>query len=143
MKFALLPLDDDVDNDKKKDERKKINKGDTARVMYKLYLHPMTKSDRRRHIYSQANLDRAFDVIVGGGKVIKGFDEAIYQMKVGDKGRFVLPPHIGYGREGQAGFQIPGGATLIYYLEVVGHTPKSELFRAHSGASDAFSRQFD
>jgi FKBP-type peptidyl-prolyl cis-trans isomerase len=142
MKFSLLPLDDDVDNDKKV-ERKKINKGDTARVMYKLYLHPMAKTDRRRHIYSQANLNRAFDVVLGNGRVIKGFDEAIYQMKVGDKGRFVLPPHIGYGSNGQAGFQIPGGATLIYYLELVGHTPRSELYRAHSGASDSFKRQYD
>ena len=84
-----------------------------------------TKNDRRRHLYSQANLQRALEITIGAGTVIKGFDEAVSNMKVGDKGRFVLPPHIGYGDAGQPGFQIPSGATLIYYLELIGHTPKN------------------
>ena len=57
----------------------------------------MTKNDRRRHLYSQANLQRALEITIGTGTVIKGFDEAVSNMKLGDKGRFVLPPHIGYG----------------------------------------------
>ena len=93
--------------------------------MYKLYLQPMTKNDRRRHLYSQANLQRALEITIGAGTVIKGFDEAVSKMKVGDKGRFVLPPHIGYGDAGKPGFQIPSGATLIYYLELIGHTQKN------------------
>lgn len=106
--------------------------------MYKLYLQPMTKNDRRRHLYSQANLQRALEITIGAGIVIKGFDEAVSNMKVGDKGRFVLPPHIGYGDAGQPGFQIPSGATLIYYLELIGHTQKKNVYSRYGSSRDRF-----
>ena len=140
LKFALLPHDDVNADGKYADKisnREEIKRGDVATVMYKLYLHPTTKKDRRRHLYSQANLQRAFDVTLGAGVVIKGFDEALYKMKVGDKGCFYLPPHIGYGKEGQPGFQIPGDATLIYYLELVKHTPRRHVHSRYGDIRDS------
>jgi Peptidyl-prolyl cis-trans isomerase (rotamase) - cyclophilin family len=47
-----------------------------------------------------------------------GFREALLTMKVGDKLRVFIPPHLGYGDYDYG--PIPGGSTLVFDLEVVG-----------------------
>ena len=128
LKFALLPNDN---ADRKK--LIKLSRGDKAQVMYKMYLQSSVEGGYNRHLYSQANLGKAFEVIIGGGRVIKGFDEALHHMRVGDRGRFLLPPHLGYGSTGSPSFQIPGGSTLIYFIEVVGRTPKEQVYTRYGG----------
>lgn len=128
LKFAVLPNNKD---DKK--TKSKLNRGDKAEVIYKMYLEPLVEGGYTRHLYSQANLGKAFEVILGGGRVIKGFDEALYHMSVGDRGRFLLPPHLGYGSTGSPSFQIPGGSTLIYFIEVLGRTPKAQVYTRYGG----------
>src|SRR5690606_21199707 len=48
---------------------------------------------------------------LGQGNVIEGWDEGIALLQVGDKARFVIPSHLGYGAQG-AGGVIPPNATL-------------------------------
>lgn len=55
---------------------------------------------------------------VGVGQVIEGWDEGIMLLNVGDKARFVIPSHLGYGSRG-AGGAIPPNATLIFDVELV------------------------
>src|SRR5690606_12722870 len=55
---------------------------------------------------------------VGIGQVIEGWDEGIMLLNVGDKARFVIPSHLGYGSRG-AGGVIPPNATLIFDVELV------------------------
>ena len=55
---------------------------------------------------------------LGQGNVIEGWDEGIALLKVGDKARFVIPPHLGYGPSG-AGGVIPPNATLIFDVELM------------------------
>ena len=55
---------------------------------------------------------------LGQGNVIAGWDEGIALLQVGDKARFVIPSHLGYGAQG-AGGTIPPNATLIFDVELM------------------------
>jgi peptidyl-prolyl cis-trans isomerase A (cyclophilin A) len=55
---------------------------------------------------------------LGKGHVIEGWDEGIALLQVGDKARFVIPSHLGYGSAG-AGGAIPPNATLIFDVELM------------------------
>ena len=55
---------------------------------------------------------------LGMGNVIEGWDEGIALLQVGDKARFVIPSHLGYGSRG-AGGAIPPNATLIFDVELM------------------------
>lgn len=47
-----------------------------------------------------------------------GFKEGLLTMKVGDKARLFIPPHLGYGDRNYG--PIPGGSTLVFDLEITG-----------------------
>ena len=55
---------------------------------------------------------------IGGGQVIKGWDEGLIGFCKGAKATLVIPPEMGYGASGMGG-QIPGGATLNFDVEVM------------------------
>lgn len=87
-------------------------KGKKVFVHYTGYLEDGTKFD--------SSLDRGtpFDFVLGVGRVIKGWDEAVARLKVGSKALVKIPSELGYGRRG-AGGTIPPNATLYFEIEVL------------------------
>jgi len=67
-----------------------------------------------------SSLDRGspFEFLLGGRRVIAGWEEGVAGMKVGGKRRLVIPPHLGYGPGGRG--IIPANATLTFDVELVG-----------------------
>ena len=80
-----------------------------------------------------------FKFQIGVGQVIKGWEEGVLGMCIGEKRRLTVPPALGYGDQG-AGDIIPGGATLYFDVELVsteeGPTPVN-VFKQIDLDSDA------
>jgi FKBP-type peptidyl-prolyl cis-trans isomerase FkpA len=93
--------------------------GQTAVVHYTGWLFADGAPDNKgRKFDSSRDRNDPFAFRVGGGQVIKGWDQGVAGMKVGSERRLVIPPELGYGSRG-AGGVIPGGATLVFDVELV------------------------
>ena len=55
---------------------------------------------------------------VGGGQVIKGWDQGVVGMRVGGRRQVTIPPSLGYGRAG-AGGVVKGGETLVFVVDLL------------------------
>src|SRR5450755_1665981 len=67
---------------------------------------------------SSVGTGRPFDFLLGGGQVIKGWDEGVAGMKVGGKRQLRIPPDLAYGAGGYSTV-IPPNSTLVFDVQLV------------------------
>lgn len=90
--------------------------GDTVSTLYRGTLVNGTEFDSTAKRNNQP-----FEFVVGQGRVIKGWDEAVQHMKVGSKWTLYIPPDMAYGDNAPP--TIGPGQVLIFDLELVNVTP--------------------
>jgi FKBP-type peptidyl-prolyl cis-trans isomerase len=92
-------------------------KGETVLVHYTGTLSNGVKFDSSR--------DRGEPIAfkLGEGRVIKGWDEGVARLRVGDQAVLVIPPALGYGDRNVGNGLIPPHSTLVFVIEVVDVKP--------------------
>jgi len=99
--------------DTKKGKGTAVKSGDNVTVDYTGWLTDGTKFD------SSLDAGQPFQFTVGGGQVIKGWDEGLVGMKVGGTRKLTIPSDMGYGAQGAGGGLIPPNATLVFEIKLI------------------------
>jgi FKBP-type peptidyl-prolyl cis-trans isomerase FkpA len=100
-------------------EGREAEPGFNVTVHYTGWLYDPSQADGHGKKFD-SSLDRhePFVFFLGGGQVIKGWDEGFAGMKIGGKRTLIIPPEMGYGARG-AGGVIPPNATLVFDVELL------------------------
>lgn len=101
-------------------EGARADSGDVVTVHYTGWLPQGVEFDSSRD-------GDPFEVALGYGRVIQGWDQGVVGMRVGGQRRLVIPPGMAYGAEGRG--RIPGNATLVFdieLLDVVNRVPEAD-----------------
>jgi FKBP-type peptidyl-prolyl cis-trans isomerase FkpA len=92
-------------------------KGESVNVHYTGWLSDV-EGGRGRKFDSSLDRGAPFSFPLGMGRVIKGWDEGVAGMHVGEKRVLYIPSNLGYGERG-AGSAIPANADLIFEVELL------------------------
>ncbi|MGO8948242.1 MAG: FKBP-type peptidyl-prolyl cis-trans isomerase [Ktedonobacterales bacterium] len=93
--------------------------GDSARAGQKVQVHYTGWLTNGTKFDSSRDSGQPFTFPLGGGRVIKGWDQGVLGMQVGGERRLIIPPDLGYGSRGYPPV-IPQNATLIFDVELLG-----------------------
>jgi len=106
---------------------RKTQKGDRVSMHYR-----GTLADGGKKFDASYDRNQPLTFKLGSGQVIKGWDQGLLDMCIGEKRTLTIPPELGYGQRGIG--PIPGGATLVFETELVGiegvETPEKIIYKA-------------
>ena len=106
--------------------------GSSAQAGNQVTVHYTGKLSDGTVFDSSLDRNQPFVFVLGQGEVIKGWDEGVNGMKVGEKRKLTIPPELGYGAVG-AGSMIPPNATLIFEVELLSVSSPPKLIEGASG----------
>jgi FKBP-type peptidyl-prolyl cis-trans isomerase FkpA len=96
-----------------------ISAGKIAVVQYTGWLYEASAPDHKgKQFDSSRTHGQPFRFPLGTGQVIKGWDQGVLGMKVGESRRLTIPADLAYG-DGGAGDVIPPGATLVFDIDLL------------------------
>jgi FK506-binding protein 14 len=100
------------------DAAKKSKSGDELEMHYTGTIDESSVAGEKGKQFDSSVGKSPFKFTVGAGMVIKGWDQGLVGMCIGEKRTLIIPPELGYGEQG-AGGVIPGGATLKFTVELL------------------------
>lgn len=92
---------------------RKTQSGDTVSVHY-----AGTLQSNGEQFDSSYGRGKPLDFQLGSGRVIKGWDQGLLDMCIGEKRKLTIPPHLGYGDRSMG--PIPAGSVLVFETELMG-----------------------
>jgi FKBP-type peptidyl-prolyl cis-trans isomerase FkpA len=96
-----------------------VTGGKIAVVQYTGWLYEASAPDKKgKQFDSSRTTGQPFRFPLGTGQVIKGWDQGVVGMKIGESRRLIIPADLAYG-DGGAGGVIPPGATLVFDIDLV------------------------
>lgn len=101
-------------------DAKRPTKGKKVTVHYTGWLYDEKAPDNKGEKFdSSVDRGQEFKFVIGVGQVIKGWDEGVADMAVGEKRRLIIPAELAYGSRAVGG-KIPANAKLVFDVELIG-----------------------
>jgi FKBP-type peptidyl-prolyl cis-trans isomerase FkpA len=113
------PAEQLIVTDVKLGHGKEATSGATVRVNYTGWLYrPLARNGKGRQFDSSIGAGREpLEFPLGGGRVIKGWDQGVAGMKVGGKRTLIIPSELAYGPRSMG--MIPANSALIFDVELL------------------------
>ncbi|PLB40520.1 FKBP-type peptidyl-prolyl cis-trans isomerase [Aspergillus candidus] len=102
-------------------------KGDNVAIHYTGCLHDPSSPDNHymgKKFDSSVDRGQPLTTSIGVGRVIKGWDEGVLQMSLGEKAILTIDPEYGYGSRGFPGL-IPANSSLVFEVELLSINDKT------------------
>ncbi|KAM9476296.1 FK506-binding protein 15 isoform 2-T2 [Clarias gariepinus] len=109
------PLEVPVTQDLVPGEGQGVENGDSLEVAYTGWL--LQNRTIGQMFDSNVNKDKLLRIKLGSGKVIKGWEEGMLNMRKGGRRLLVIPPALAYGSQGVPG-RVPPDSTLVFEAEI-------------------------